>query len=61
MGMMTERTARAVWADRYSLNSTCLCMMLLLSTGGCKLDMVSLVKEFFMHMKWKVGRSIYIQ
>lgn len=45
--------------DRYSLDSTCLCTTLLLGTGGHKLDMVSLVKEFFMHTKWKIGRSIY--
>ena len=45
--------------DRNSLNSTCLCVMFLLSTSGRKLDMASLIEELFVGTKWEVARSIY--
>ena len=45
--------------ERDSFDSTRLCATLLLSTSGRKLDMACLIKELFMRMKWKIGRSVY--
>ena len=42
-----------------SFDSTHLCVMLLLSASGRKLDMARLIKELLMCTKWKVGRSVY--